>query len=238
MASIEAVAGEPVDAEDFPDRFRFLRTVPYTTSSTFTMASYDGIRAIRIRLVGGGGGGGGCAATGATQNAIGQSGGGGVYAEKWVDASSLSATETVTVGTGGTGGSAGANNGNPGNPSSVGAHCSANGGLGGQAGAAANVPTGISGTLPVSTGTGDRVEPGGGTDAVNYYVSGRVSNVPGGRSKWGEGGEAQSSATGFGGSNGKGYGGGGSGGANDQSEVTARAGGNGADGRVEIEVWV
>jgi hypothetical protein len=90
------------------------------------------LRAVKVKLQAGGGGGGGSA----TNNNTGGGGGGGAYSEKFVtDISSLSSSETVTVGAAGTGGAAGANNGTNGGTSSFGAIVVCGGGDGGQSSA-------------------------------------------------------------------------------------------------------
>jgi len=86
--------------------YRYHSTVYFTSSSTFTKASYPWLRAIRVKIVGGGGGGAAATRTsGSTGRNSRGGGGGGGYAEKWItDIAGLSASETVTVGAGGAGG--------------------------------------------------------------------------------------------------------------------------------------
>jgi hypothetical protein len=74
----------------------------FTGSGTWTRPV--GARFVWVRCWGGGGAGGGCGSpgTGADAGGGGQAGG---YAERWFDATSLSATETVTIGAGGVGSS-------------------------------------------------------------------------------------------------------------------------------------
>jgi hypothetical protein len=103
---------------DITDGFAFKETVYFTSSGTFTKADYPGLRAIRVRMVGGGGGSGGVVATGAGQSCTSESGGPASYAERFILASLLAASETVTVGAGGSAGAAGANNGATGGSSS------------------------------------------------------------------------------------------------------------------------
>jgi hypothetical protein len=117
--------------------YQFVDTVYFTANGTFTKATYPWLRAIRVRLVGGGGGGSGAGANpGATSYATGRGGGGGGYGESFItDIAGLSASVTVTVGSGGAGGAAGNNSGSTGGTSSFGALVSATGGGGGVAGA-------------------------------------------------------------------------------------------------------
>lgn len=87
--------------------YRLLQTLKITSTTTFTKASYSGIRAIRVKVIAGGGGGGAAGATVADNYAIGGAGGGGGYSEKWILASTLNSSETVTVGAGGSAGASG-----------------------------------------------------------------------------------------------------------------------------------
>lgn len=99
----------------------------FTASGTYTPT--EGIVSIIVEVRGGGGGGGGVG------NAAGYfAGGGGAeggYARKRILASSLGATETVTVGAAGTAGANTGGDGGTGGTTSFGAHCSATGGNGG-----------------------------------------------------------------------------------------------------------
>src|SRR6266545_1626907 len=91
--------------------YRFSQTVYYTANGTFAKASYPGLRAVRVRLVGGGGGSGGRAATAAGEATESGGGGGGGYCEKWISAAALGTSEAVTVGAGGTAGASGGGSG-------------------------------------------------------------------------------------------------------------------------------
>jgi hypothetical protein len=116
--------------------YTYVTSVYFTSSGTFTKASYSYLRALRVRMVGGGGGSGGTASTSGIQRAFSGHGGGGGYAEKFItNIVGLSSSETITVGAGGAAGSAGANDGGTGGTSSA-FGVSATGGTGG-AGAAA-----------------------------------------------------------------------------------------------------
>jgi hypothetical protein len=140
----------------------FVETVYFTSSGTFSKATYPWLRAIRVKMVGGGGGSGGNTATGANQVSAGSSGGGGGYAEKFItDIAGLSSSETITRGAGGAAGAAGANNGSAGGSSSAFGVTANGGGGGGGAGVLAVVdffPT----TAAGGSGSGaDLVVPGG-----------------------------------------------------------------------------
>jgi hypothetical protein len=117
LAFSTAVSGfEPVDvfgaAVNGTAVYRFVTTVYFTSSGTFTKADYPWLRAIRVKCQGGGGGGGGAATTGVGQQAISSGGAGGAYAESFItNIAGLDASVTVTRGAGGTGGAAGNNAG-------------------------------------------------------------------------------------------------------------------------------
>ena len=89
-----------------------------TFSASGTWNKPNGIRYVRVQLVGGGGGGGG----------HGESGGAGGYSEKIIDVRSISSV-TVTIGQGG-GGTTYHNAGGNGGTTSFGSHLSAGGGYG------------------------------------------------------------------------------------------------------------
>jgi hypothetical protein len=216
--------------------YRYNSTVYFTSNGTFTKATYPWLRAIRVKCQGGGGGGGGCATTTASQVSAGVSGGGGVYAESFItDISSLSASVTVTVGSSGAGGSAGNNAGSTGGTSSFGSAVSASGGLGGGGGPGAAPVTFATATGVATTGVGDLVIAGEGSEAALYLNTGGAQSPRGGSSVLGTGaGGRLSSGPGNAGNN---YGGGGSGGANTVSQGTARAGGAGAAGIVIVELY-
>lgn len=115
--------------------YRYLTTVIYTVSGTFTKGSYSGFRALRVRGIGGGGQCGGVAATGVGQSNEGGAGGGAGYSESFLVDASVPASVTVTIGAGGSAGAAGAN-GQDGGTTLFGAFLSITGGGGGIAMAA------------------------------------------------------------------------------------------------------
>ena len=129
--------------------FRFVGTRYFTSSGTFAkadpLATGDiGLRAIRVRMVGGGGGSGGAPATGAGEVSVGGPGGGAAYAETFItNIAGLSSSETVTVGAGGAAGAAGGAGGGGGQSSAFGV--SANGGGGGGVGTAGAPLSGLVG---------------------------------------------------------------------------------------------
>jgi hypothetical protein len=101
--------------------YNFVQTLYFTSSGTFTKASYPWLRAIKIKVQAGGGGSGGVATTPAgTWNAS-AGGGGGGYAERFfTNIASLAASVTVIVGNGGAGAAAGTNSGSAGGISDFG----------------------------------------------------------------------------------------------------------------------
>jgi hypothetical protein len=206
-----------------------LREVVYFTSSgTFTKATYPWLNAIKIKCQGAGGGSGGSGATGAGQVNSGGSGGGGVYAESFItDIDGLASSITVTIGAGGAAGAAGNNAGSNGGSSSFGTVVSANGGNGGVAGVPAAPPTFNLATVNSTTGTGDLVIAGQGTEQALYITTGGITSPRGGNSVLGIG--AHGRTGGQGGGPGLLYGGGASGGSTNPSSgaVAGAAGGNG-----------
>jgi hypothetical protein len=219
--------------------YRLAQTVILTSSGTFSKASYPGIRAIRVKTIGGGGAGGGApTVTTSGNHTAGGGGGGGGYAEAFLLASALASSETVTIGAGGTGvsGTTGGNGG----ASSFGSWCAAGGGLGGTSIAqttlliAALGGAGGAGTAGDLQASGSPGEYGGGNATLGIGGAG-------GSSLYGGGGLATYTGAGGGslaGNNGVNYGGGGSGAQANSPTGAAKAGGNGAAGVVIVEVYV
>ena len=111
--------------------YQFVQTIYFTSSGTFTKATYPWLRAIRIKAVGGGGGSGGTSATSSSQGCAANGGGGGCYAETfYTDIASLASSVTVTIGAGGTAGSATPSAGGTGGTTSFGSLLTAGGGGG------------------------------------------------------------------------------------------------------------
>jgi hypothetical protein len=192
----------------------------YTSSGSFTKATYPYLNAIRVKCQGGGGGGAGSPTSGSGCN---PAGGGGGYAESFItDIAGLAGTVTVTRGAGGAGGAAGAN-GVAGGDSSFGTAVIGNGAA---ATDLANVKGGAGGA-----GTGDLIVRGGG--GQGFLPSGQSSSQGAG-SFLGGAREAQYSNITRTGDSGVLYGGGGNGG---MRVTTNAAGGAGANGIVIVELY-
>jgi hypothetical protein len=215
--------------------FNLVQTLYFTSSGTFTKATYPWLRAIKVKVQGGGGGASGAVATGAGQVSGGGGGGGGGYAEKFItDIAGLSSSVTVTVGAGGPGGVAA--NGTTG-ANSVFGSVTGNGGGGGNANSAQG---------PLDTfGDGGSGGSGSGGDlnisgsGGGYFFAPSVSRMyrgGGGNSQLGGAtvmGVTGAAAAGF---TGQLYGGGGVSAANSPSQ-SARNGGAGAQGIVIVELY-
>ena len=162
----------------------------FTASGTWTKPT--GCTAVDVTVVGGGGAGGGADATSGTQGSGGAGGGAGGASFKRIDAASLSATETVTVGAGGTGVSGGS--GNPGGTTSFGAHCQATGGGGGVILAAGISDSGSTGGNGGVGSGGDLNLSGGGGGSFRRTPSIAFSGT-GGNSIFGGGGRSAVTST-------------------------------------------
>jgi hypothetical protein len=237
-----------VDSADYntqwvtQEGYRFVQTLYYTSSGTFTKATYSWLRAIRVKCQAGGGGGAGAATTGASTIGSGGGGAGGVYAESFItDIAGLDSSITVTRGAGGAGGAAGNNAGSAGGSSSFGSLVSATGGLGGG-------PVSFGGSLiwnsgdqsGPTTGTGNLVIPGGSTKtSISLSFTATIGSI-GGDSFLGTAAppaKTFQSNQGFNGLSGLGFGSGGNGGQNAENTGTARAGGTGGNGIVIVELY-
>ena len=223
--------------------YRYVETVYFTSSGTFTKASYPWLRAIRVRLVGGGGGGAGCRNTSVSTYCPGRGGGGGGYAESFItNISGLSSSETVTVGTGGAGGAAGDNNGSTGGTSSFGSLVSATGGGGGNhfAGQISEPGVGFFLASPVGGGNGTAgdllIEGSPAGPDGHAGASGFAVNSPSGGSQLGPSRSYSSTSTAVAGGTGKNYGGGATGGVS-RNNSGAVAGGTGGAGIVIVELY-
>lgn len=228
------------------DGYLFKQTLVYTSSGSFTKASYPWLRAIQVEMVGGGGGGGGTVGPAVSTNASGNGGGGGCYGTVFItNIAGLGASVTVTVGGAGAGGTPGANNAGAGGTSYFGSYY-ASGGAPGNYGAQSG---GVSMNFPNDSftsrgGNGTNCTYGfaGGQGTCGFTTggAGNAMGGAGGTSIWagqiatpaypGSGGYARS------GPNGQGWGGGGGGGSSLQS-AGGTYGGAGATGLVLVHLY-
>lgn len=208
-----------------PTYFNAIAIQTLTASGTYTPTT--GMKYAIIEIVGGGGAGGGASATDSTQVSVGGGGGSGEYARGLFSAATIGASQSVTIGLGGTGVAGGI--GNSGGNSSLGSLISAFGATGGLTLVLNSgiTPAGGSGG---SGGSGGQIRTPGNPGAVALATPSPliVFSGEGGTSIYGSSGAATPGETD--GSNAAGYGAGGGGGGNNQSQVTARLGGNGANG--------
>jgi hypothetical protein len=212
----------------------FLQRVIVPTTAAFLKANFPGLKKVRAQVQGGGGAGGGAGATAASQTAAAGGGQAGAYAESWLDASSLAASVTCTVGTGGVGVSGGT--GGNGNQSSFGAHVVAPGGNGAVSGGGGGTTFGQAGGQGTQVMTGEiQIQGGPGNHGARLgTIAGQRIGGVGGGSPLGTGGFGGSATAG---GVGTGYGSGGGGATNDPS-LGAKAGGNGAAGVVILDLYV
>ncbi len=187
----------------------------FSTVGTSTWTKPAGAKLVHVLIFGGGGGGGSgrrrATASVATAAFGGGGGGGGGRIEAWIPASSLGATETVTVAAGGTGGSAqtvdnaNGNNGASGGTSYFGSNILARGGSGGSGGSSSSGPSGSGGASfqEISLGTAAASANGGaGSSSVGSPASKGGYRAGGGGGGGGFG--ANSTSQNVGGSGGKG----------------------------------
>jgi len=220
--------------------YAYVTSIVFTSSGTFTKASYPWLAAVLIRVQAGGGAGGGAAACAVGQGSGGAGGGGGGYAERFLDAASLAASETVTVGAGATGGTG---DGPTGGTSSFGSLVSATGGSGGTARPASAVEYSVeggNGGVGSTSGTGFKADGSAGTSPyisggtlLGFSGTGGASHLGGGARGRNtiSGGQRRAGITGFS------YGGGGGGALHSSGGTPASTGGDGAPGIIIVELY-
>jgi hypothetical protein len=227
-------------ADDLERGFRLVETVYFTSSGTFTKASYPWLRAIRVKVQGAGGGSGGVGTTSAGQFNIAGGGAGGGYAESFItDIAGLDASVTVTRGAGGSGGAAGNNAGSAGGDSSFGSLVVGGGGDGGAAGAALTAPGHgtASGSSSTQTLIGDFTVFGGNGSAGVGFANSVVRAFGGGSFMAPTRIPPGRSTTGQTGLSGELYGSGSTSAINAENQSTTRSGGNGGNGIVIVELY-
>jgi hypothetical protein len=243
-------AAVDADVQVLSTGYRLAAVLNYTSSGTFQKGNYAGCRAVEVEVIGGGGGSGYAAATSGSQISWGLGGAGGGYAKGFIDASALSASETVTVGAGGTGGTSGTPDGGNGGDSAFGSHLTGSGGGGGDdSGATATSSSGVfylRDSGGVGGGTAAQISvPGEGSGSVEYTnpnltsivgLRGGASGGPYGVTQYEDIGEGPISGS-QNASAGVGIGGGARGGLRIQSS-SAQNGAAGAAGRVIVRVYV
>lgn len=189
-------------------------------ASPATWTKPTGLKYVVVEVQAGGGGGGGSTLAGRVSGG----GGGGGYAKETILATSLGATETVTIGAGGAG--SGTTTGSTGGTSSFGSLVSATGGLGGEVSSGIAVPGGVGGA-----GSGGDVNLLGRNGGQGTRSTPSMTGV-GGDSFLGFGGVSQIYTASVNGLVGGLYGGGGSGSGNEDG--SDQVGGSGAAGIVIV----
>lgn len=205
----------------------------FTSSGTYTPTS--GMLYCQITMVGGGGGGGGATTTGASQSCVGAGGGGGEWAQGSFSASTIGASQTVTIGAAGTNASGSA--GGTGGTTSVGSLITAVGGTGGAIGTAGASSQAAGGSGGTGGSGGDIRSPGMMGAPSNASFGTFVFTGAGGNSHYGYGGSGLSGSftTGTSATN---YGAGGGGAAANQSNASTTAGGASTKGVVIITEYI
>jgi len=218
--------------------YRHHSTVYFTSSGTFTKASYPWLRAIRVTVQAAGGGGGHADTTGAGQCSCGGGGGAGTWAQSFItNIASLASSVTVTVGSAGSAGfyetsTAATAGGSSSFGSGAAYEVSGDGGGGGITVTRNGASHGIGG-LGGTGGVGDLVvqgDGGGGAlviDPTNAY-SGQggkgATSLLGGSGRQNRANQASSSSSGYGS------------GGNGMGRVQSLTGVNGRDGRPGIVI--
>lgn len=216
---------------------RYVQTVTFTATGTFTKATYPWLRGMMVRVQAAGGAGGGAPLNPANQHSSGGGGGGGGYAEKFLQASALAASETVTIGAAGAPGAAGAGGGNAAN-SSFGTHAVATGGFGGGIAASSGLMIGALGGNGGAGTTGDLLCDGQSGGMGSGYATLGQGGL-GGASVLGGGGRGAYTGAGAGtaqGAPGGRYGGGG-GGSTSNSGGAAIVGSDGGPGIIILDLY-
>lgn len=214
-----------------------IAVVRFTSSGSFTKATYPRARNVRARVQAGGGAGGGSDDTAAGDSSAGGGGCSGGWSEGLIPVASLAVSETVTVGAGGTGVSAGT--GNTGGNSSFGTHVTANGGPGGTSMPTQSVGDVHSNSVQAVAGTGNILAAAGDLGEGALRISGlQVKAGTGGGTPFGSGARGLVDITDSDGNAADANSGAGGGGAISRDAAgTANLGGAGGSGIVIVEVY-
>jgi hypothetical protein len=205
----------------------------FNASGTYTPTT--GMLYAVIEAVGGGGAGGGAAITTAAQFSAGTGGASGEYAKGVFSASTVGASQVITIGAGGVG-AAGTTGGTGGN-TSVGALISANGGSGGPTIAASTGGNGYGGAGGTGGSGGSYRVNGSFGGVANFVVGSFAFSGLGSSGPFGSGGTGVTGANSVGGA-GTGNGAGGGGALNLTSQAAAIVGGAGSLGKVVVTEYV
>jgi hypothetical protein len=223
--------------------YTYVESIIYTSSTTFSKANYPWLRAIGAHVLAGGGAGGGAVATTTGQASVGGGGAAGGYAFRFItDIGSLPTSATVTIGAAGASAS-GAVGGTGGNSSFLylsATSLSANGGVGGPAGAVttgAQVIAGGAASTTFANGTftlrGDR----GGVGLVLSATIGHSGRGASSNGLYGQAGGVEVISTSAAGAAAVANSGAGGSGAMNLASQTARSGGTGGSGRVVLDLY-
>jgi|GEM_PF-2011372 len=226
--------------------FNSINVQTFTSSGTYTPTT--GMAYCWVRAVAGGGGGGGAAAT-SSSVAAGAGGSAGSYVEGFYDASTIGASQSVTIGSAGSGATAGNNSGGTGGDTLFGSLITAKGGNGG-GGSGSLILCTQEGAIGDSSSSGGYLrttgQGGGNSFGIFLLATGVcVSGGFGGSSVLGGGGTAQSAEAVSGtfstsGNVGAGYGAGGAGGISGSvsGSAASAAGGNGSAGIIIVTEYI
>jgi hypothetical protein len=211
--------------------------INFTSSGSFSKASYSWAKSYKVTCIGGGGAGGGAPETGAGEAAMGGGGGAGGVAYDHGLVSAFGSSETVTIGAAGA--STNTTNGGAGGTTSFGSKAVSGGGTGGLARAASATPhaaqPGVGGS-----GTAGDLQLSGGSGNVGFITDNELGfSGKGGDGPFGAGGRSRvtTGAQELSGYAATGYGAGGSGNIRNASKTGTLSSGAGSPGLVIVELY-